>query len=163
MTVSNLVRLHPVTPPRAAYERAPISPTSPEAAAFYQAVQEAANLPTVADARRWTHAILRTLGELLNRPARRALAFALPPELAAALLEAPGPRYARNPQLPLDRFLRTAALRSGATDAAAALQPVRTTFELLRAQLQPDVARRVAGSLPPEVAVMWDAAQPVLS
>jgi uncharacterized protein (DUF2267 family) len=157
MTISNLVRLQPVAPARPL----PATPISAEALDFYLAIQQNANLATAADARRWSHAILRTLGELLSRPVRRTLAFALPPELAAALLEAPDPLFVRHGQLPLERFLRTAALRSGATEVAAARRPVRTTFHLLKALLSPDVGARVAAALPAEVAAFWEEAQPL--
>jgi uncharacterized protein (DUF2267 family) len=161
MTISKLAHLQPVAPTRDAARRASVAATSAEALAFYQAVQQSANLATMADARRWNNAILRTLGELLSRPVRRTLAFALPPELAAALLEAPDPLFALHGQLPLERFLRTAALRSGATEAAAARRPVRTTFHLLKALLAPEVGGRVAGALPAEVAAFWEEAQPL--
>ncbi|MDT8307604.1 MAG: DUF2267 domain-containing protein [Anaerolineae bacterium] len=163
MTVSNLVRLYPLSPVQPASRPAPTVPTTPATRAFYRALQEGADLPTQEAARRWSQAILRTLGELLDRPARRALAFALPPELATALLEAPGPLHFRPRRLPQDWFLRTAALRSGASDATEAIQPVHTVFQLLKGMVKRETGERIVSALPAEVATIWHGAQHLVS
>jgi uncharacterized protein (DUF2267 family) len=154
MTVSNLVRLYPLSSVEHDQRRSTVAVT-PAALAFYRALQEQAHLPTQEAARRWSHGILRTLGEFLDRPARRALAFTLPPELAAALLEAPAPLHFRPRRLPLERFLRTVALRSGALDESEAKRPVSAAFHLLQEMVEPDTEVRILSALPEEVGALW--------
>lgn len=159
MTVSHLVRLYPLPSVERDYQRRPTLAVTPAALAFYKALQGEAELPTQEAARRWSQGILRTLGEFLDRPARRALAFALPPELAAALLEAPDPLHFRPRHLPLERFLRTVALRSGALDETEARRPVSAAFHLLQAMVAPDTEVRILGALPGEVGAFWRGVQ----
>lgn len=161
MTVSNLVRLYPLSRVEYDNQRRSTLAVTPAALAFYRALQEQAQLPTQEAARRWSQGILRTLGEFLDRPARRALAFALPPELAAALLEAPAPLHFRSRRLPLERFLRTVALRSGALDGWEARPPVSAAFQLLQEMVEPDTEDRILSALPEEVGALWGDVRPL--
>lgn len=122
---------------------------------YYRTIQELAFLPTVEHAKRWSNAVLRTLGFHLNRHTKRELARALPPELAEPLTRPFRLLHFRDPNLPLKQFIKEAALRGGNTDPDFARYPVRAVFRSLRTLLDSDLDQQVAEALPSAVATFW--------
>ncbi|MCA9940904.1 MAG: DUF2267 domain-containing protein [Anaerolineales bacterium] len=126
---------------------------------FYQYVQEAGSLRTPQHARRWSEATLKTLALNLDRGTKKALAHALPSELADALLRIFWLAHFRDQHLPVLKFQKQVANRSGATDAQFARKPVSAVFHGLKALVNDDGLRqRVAQALSPEVRHLWEEA-----
>ena len=122
---------------------------------YYRYVQEAGKLRTAEHAERWSDGILRTLGVNLDRGTKRALARALPDELARSLTRVFWLLHFRDPNLTAAEFQRMAARRSGNTDADFARYPVLAVFGGIKQMIDADLARNVAESLAPEIRELW--------
>ncbi len=126
---------------------------------FYQYVQNAGSLRSPQHARRWSDGVLKTLGLHLDRGTKRALAGALPPELAASLTRVFWLAHFRDRRLPAQRFQKQAANRSGVTDAQFARAPILAIFRGVKELINDDeLSRRVSATLSPEVRGLWEEA-----
>lgn len=126
---------------------------------FYRHVQKVGLLRTPDHARRWTDGVLRTLGISLDRGTKKALANALPEELADSLTAVFWLLHFRDPQLPALEFQKQAARRSGNTDPTFARYPVLAVFGGVKQMIDDNLQRRVAESLAPEVRALWEQAE----
>jgi uncharacterized protein (DUF2267 family) len=127
---------------------------------YYAYVLSAGKLRTPAHARRWSDAILKTLGFHLNRKTKRALAKALPKELADALQEVFWLLHFRDPELTLQTFQEQVARRSGNSNAEFAYHPTLAVFAAVKQFTDSDLDRQVAEALSPEVSELWRQAKP---
>ena len=126
---------------------------------FYQHVQNAGNLRTLQHARRWSDGVLKTLGLHLDRGTKKALAQAVPPELAASLTRVFWLVHFRNSHLSAYHFQKQAGNRSGVTDAQFARTPILAIFRGLKDLINDDnLSQRVAAALSPEVRGLWEEA-----
>ena len=123
---------------------------------FYQHVQEAGLLRTEGHAQRWTVAVLRSFGLLLDRGTKRALAKALPEELAKPLTRVFWLVHFRNPKLTSLEFQKKVDMRAGNSDARFARIPITAVFAGLRRLIDSDLDQRVARSLSPEIRELWE-------
>lgn len=126
---------------------------------FYQTVQTAGRLRTTAHARRWTQAVLQTLGTFLPRGVKRELARSLPKELGGDLTDVFWLLHFPDRNVLAQEFQRRVALRAGNTDLHFAYYPTRAVFAALQPLLTSDLRRRVGEALSPEVRVIWEQAQ----
>jgi uncharacterized protein (DUF2267 family) len=122
---------------------------------FYEHVQQTGKLRTLPHARRWSDGILRTLGFTLDRRTKKALAKALPEELAHSLTRVFWLVHFRNQNLSQDEFQKMSARRSGNTDAAFAYYPILAVFSGLKQMIDSDLDKQVANALPPEISKLW--------
>ncbi|HEX6384755.1 MAG TPA: DUF2267 domain-containing protein [Anaerolineae bacterium] len=122
---------------------------------YYQRVQKMGNLRTPAHGRRWSGAVLKTLGLNLDGKTKKKLARALPPELAEDLTRTFWLLHFRDPNLSGHEFQSQVARRSGNTDADFARFPILAVFHHLKQLIDPDLSQQVAQSLSPEVAELW--------
>ena len=125
---------------------------------YYQHVEEAGKLLTAEHARRWSRAVLKTLGISLDRGTKRQLAKALPEELANDLTAVFWLAHFRDPNQPLQEFLQRVARRAGNTDHQFARLPTGAVFGGINAMIDQQVRQRVAESLAPEVGNFWQQA-----
>lgn len=126
---------------------------------FYQHVQNAGSLRTSRHAHRWSDGVLKTLGLHLDRGTKRALAQALPPELAASLTRVFWLAHFRDSRLSAQQFQKQAANRSGVTDAQFARTPILAIFGGVKEMINDgELSRRVAATLSPEVRSLWEEA-----
>ncbi|MGH2537803.1 MAG: DUF2267 domain-containing protein [Candidatus Promineifilaceae bacterium] len=128
---------------------------------YYRYVKEAGSLPTKEHARRWSAAVLKTLGMSLGGRTKRSLARALPEELGADLTDIFWLLHFRNKYQTLVEFSTAVGRRSGNTDDEFAVLPIRAVFGGLKALIESDLERRVADSLPPQIAELWRGAPTV--
>ncbi len=126
---------------------------------FYQYVQNAGSLRSRQHARRWSDGVLKTLGLHLDGSTKKALARALPPELAASLTRVFWLAHFRDHHLSAYWFQKQAANRSGVTDAQFARAPILAIFRGVKELSNDDnLNRRVADTLSPEVRSLWEEA-----
>lgn len=125
---------------------------------YYQRVEKMGLLHTRDIARRWSKAVLWTLGLNLDRKTKKKLADALPEELSDDLTRAFWLLHFRNTELSRHDFLKAIAKRSGASDAAFARYPTAAVFHEVKAMVGADVSRDVAETLSPEVRELWEKA-----
>lgn len=125
---------------------------------YYEYVQERGKLRTVDHAKRWSDGILKTLGINLDRGTKKKLAQALPEELADSLTGVFWLLHFRNEKLSSYEFRRTAARRSGNTDADFARYPILAVFGGVKQMIPADLEREVANDLAPEVRELWQRA-----
>jgi uncharacterized protein (DUF2267 family) len=125
---------------------------------YYRHVQLRGKLRTLAHARRWSGAVLRTLGLNLDRNTKKILARDLPEDLAEALTRVFWLAHFRNTGLGKQEFLAEVSQRSGNTDSHFARYPTLAVFSGLKSIVSPEVNERVAQSLSPEVRLLWQQA-----
>lgn len=125
---------------------------------FYEYVQQHGKLLTERQAQRWTDGVLRTLGMNLGRGTKKKLASALPDELAAPLTRVFWLLHFRNESMGQEEFQRTAARRSGNTDADFAQYPTLAVFGGIKRLVNDDLQREVAENLAPEISGLWQKA-----
>lgn len=125
---------------------------------FYGRVQQTANLRTPQHAKRWSTGVLKSLGLQLDGGTKRALAKALPKELATDLKGVFWLLHFRNGRLTTYEFQRQVGLRSGNTDAEYARQPVLAVFGAIKQMIDRDLNDKVAKSLPVAIAELWQQA-----
>lgn len=127
---------------------------------YYEYVMAAGKLRTMGHARRWSDAVLKTLGFHLNRKAKRALAKALPDELAEALQDVFWLLHFRDPGLTRLTFQKEVARRAGNSNAEFAYHPCLAVFTAVKQFTDGDLNQQVAEALSPEVSELWQQAQP---
>jgi len=125
---------------------------------YYEYVRQAGNLRTVQHAQRWSDGVLRTFGTALDRKTKRALAKALPDELATSVKNVFWLLHFRDPNLSRKEFLQQAARRSGNSSSEFAAYPTLAVFSGIRQFIDPDLQSRVADSLAPELSEYWEQA-----
>jgi uncharacterized protein (DUF2267 family) len=125
---------------------------------FYEFVQSDADLRTPEHARRWTHAVLRTMGFNLSGSTRKSLARALPKQLGDELSRGFKLLSFFNGRKPADEFFKEVARRSGNSDAQYARAASASVFRGLKQTLDADMSREVGNALPKEVGRIWDGA-----
>ncbi|MGW8318010.1 MAG: DUF2267 domain-containing protein [Candidatus Promineifilaceae bacterium] len=122
---------------------------------FYEHVREAGKLPTSQHALRWTNAVLKALGTVLDGSTKRSLAKELPKPLAQSLTSVFWLLHFRDPNLSDEEFLKRVAIRSGNSDPEFARYPTRAVFSQLRQLISPEVDQKVTDALSPEVSQLW--------
>ena len=125
---------------------------------YYEYVRQTGNLRTLHHAQRWSDGVLRTLGTALDGKTKRALAKALPDELATSVKDVFWLLHFRDPNLSRDEFLQQAARRSGNSGIEFAAYPTLAVFSGIRRFTNADLHRRVAESLAPELSDYWEQA-----
>lgn len=125
---------------------------------YYTNLTRKGNLRTPAHARRWSKAVLWTLGLNLDRRTKNKLAQALPDELAHDLTRAFWLLHFRNANLPQQEFLKNVAKRSGHTDAAFARQPTQAVFSEVRQLIGKEVNDQIVQALAPQIRDLWEQA-----
>ncbi|MEW5985139.1 MAG: DUF2267 domain-containing protein [Chloroflexota bacterium] len=133
-------------------------PNGQALASFYEQVGRASQLPTPQHAQRWAEGVLKTLGLHLDGRTRKALAQALPEELAAALKGVFWLVNLRDPHLSGREFCQQVARRSGHSDSNFARLPTLAVFGTVKKMIGADLQQRVGQALPPEVSQLWQEA-----
>jgi uncharacterized protein (DUF2267 family) len=122
---------------------------------YYEHVLNTGKLRTMEHARRWSAGVLKTLGTTLDRRTKRALANAIPEELADSLKGVFWLLHFRDPQLSSHEFRLRAARRSGNSDAEFARFPTLAVFSGLRSFVDEELEAQVGDALAPEIREMW--------
>lgn len=126
--------------------------------AYYSAIQTKGYLLTLAEAQRWSAAVLKTISLNLGRRAKKRLQKGLPAELAFIAGRPFMLLHFRDKTMPRELFLKQCARRAGATDPIFARQPVRAAFHALKDLLDDDTIQAVANDLAPEISQIWQEA-----
>lgn len=126
--------------------------------AYYDNVQENGLLLTDDLARRWSGAVLRTLGYNMAGNAKKKLAGALPAELARELTRGFKLVPYTNSRMTTEAFFREVAGRSGNTDPAFAETVTLAVFSSLKQIAGSDLSRQVGNGLPREIGSLWNKA-----
>lgn len=127
-------------------------------AAYYQHIQEEAQLRTEPHAERWSTAVLNTLGLYIDKGTRKTLAAALPDELSADLRKKFWLAHFRDEEMTKEDFLERVARRAGNTDIQFAPVPTTAVFHNIKTLIDDDVNQQVADSLAPAVSELWQGA-----
>jgi uncharacterized protein (DUF2267 family) len=125
---------------------------------FYQYVQKKGSLRTPDHAQRWSKATLNILGVNLDGRTKKALAKALPDDLAHALNGIFWLLHFRNTNLPARQFQRRVGLRAGNSDWEFARLPVVAVFGGVKQMIDKELQDRVAETLAPEIRHLWQQA-----
>jgi uncharacterized protein (DUF2267 family) len=125
---------------------------------YYDTVLKEGKLRTPIHARRWSTAVLKTLGVNLDRRTKKKLARALPDELANDLTRLFWLAHFRNTNLSRHEFQYMVSRRSGNSDADFARYPISAVFHGLKALIDHDTSDAVAKTLAPDVRALWEAA-----
>ncbi|MCL4867937.1 MAG: DUF2267 domain-containing protein [Anaerolineae bacterium] len=125
---------------------------------FYQQIKEQGHLRTLEHAQRWCQATLNMLGVNLDGRTKKALAKALPEELARPLTRVFWLLHFRNSNLPAREFQRRVGLRAGNTDWEFARLPIIAVFAEIKKQIDRDLQDQVAKTLAPEIRQLWQQA-----
>ncbi len=129
-----------------------------ELAAYYQHIQEEAQLRTLEHAERWSTAVLNTIGLYVDKGTRKALAAALPDELSDDLLKKFWLAHFRDEEMTKEDFLERVGRRAGNTDIQFAAVPTTAVFRNIKTFIDDDVNKQVADSLAPAVSELWQGA-----
>ena len=125
---------------------------------FYQYVQKKGSLRTPDHAQRWSKATLNILGVNLDGRTKKALAKALPDDLARALNGIFWLLHFRNTNLPARQFQRRVGLRAGNSDWEFARLPIVAVFGGIKQMIDKELQDRVAQTLAPEIRHLWQQA-----
>lgn len=128
---------------------------SQDLTSYYETVEKMGYLRTPSHARRWSTAVLKTLGLNLDGKTKKQLAKALPAELANDLTRVFWLVHFRNTNISCEEFQANVAKRSGNTDARFAREPIKAVFRGLKALTNTQIQKAVADSLSPELREMW--------
>lgn len=131
---------------------------TPDLQEYYQHVQTMGKLRTLPHARRWSTAVLQTLGLNLDGRTKQQLAKALPEELGEALTRVFWLLHFRNTNLSSHDFQAQVARRSGNTDPFFARYPILAVFRGVKSMIDPELSKKVANTLSPEVRELWEKA-----
>ena len=124
---------------------------------YYTYIQQHGSLRTTDHARRWSRAILQTLGMHLSRGAKKKLAQALPEELADDLTDVFWLAHFRDKRATGREFQKQVARRAGNSDAQFARKPILAVFNRLKNQYADGSLREeVAKSLAPQLRELWE-------
>ncbi len=125
---------------------------------YYDHICRVGRLRTDQHARRWSDGVLRTFGTALNGRTKRAVAKALPDELAKSLKDVFWLLHFRDPDLSSEEFLQRAARRSGNSNGEFAIYPTLAVFSGLKTIIDQDLQSQVAEALSPQVRDLWEQA-----
>jgi len=125
---------------------------------YYEFVQENGRLRSPNHAKRWSTAVLKTLGFNLDGRTKKALAKALPQPLAADLTRVFWLLHFHNPNLSKQEFLTQASRRSGNTDITFARYPTKAVFGAVKSMIDNQLVGRVSEALSTEMREIWDQA-----
>lgn len=125
---------------------------------YYQTVQEKGNLLTPQHARRWSTAVLKTLGFNLDGRTKKQLANALPQELSDDVKRVFWLLHFRNSNLSSHEFQNQVSRRSGNSDPQFAKMPILAVFHGIKQMVDGNLQQAVADSLAPEVRELWEKA-----
>lgn len=122
---------------------------------YYELVKKNGNLRTTDHAKRWSRAVLQTLGLNLPRSAKKTLSNALPKELSNDLSDVWWLIHFRNTDMSLAEFQERVGRRAGNTDIRFARIPTKAVFGALQTVVGSNVAKEVGDSLAPELKTLW--------
>lgn len=122
---------------------------------YYQTVQTIGDLRTPEHARRWSTAVLKTLGVNLDRKTKKRLTQALPQELGQDLTRLFWLLHFRNKAMTKQEFQFEVSKRSGNSDWQFARMPIQAVFHGVIDLVDKNTQQAVADSLAPEVREMW--------
>lgn len=125
---------------------------------YYQTVQNKGSLRTPAHARRWSTAVLKTLGFNLDGRTKKKLAKALPAELGDDVKRVFWLLHFKNKQLSSLDFQNQVSRRSGNSDPQFAKTPILAVFHGVKQMVDNNMQQAVADSLSPEVRELWEKA-----
>jgi len=125
---------------------------------YYQIVQTMGSLRTPGHARRWSMAVLKTLGVNLDRKTKKKLAKALPEELGHDLKRLFWLVHFRNKNMTQQEFQFEVSKRSGNSDWQFAKMPITAVFHGVKELIDNDTNQAVAKSLAPDVRDLWQQA-----
>jgi uncharacterized protein (DUF2267 family) len=125
---------------------------------YFQTIQNKGSLRTPEHARRWSTAVLKTLGFNLDGRAKKKLAKALPPELGDDLKRVFWLLHFQNNQLTSHDFQNQVSRRSGNSDPQFAKTPILAVFHGVKQLVDSGTQQAVADSLSPEVRELWEKA-----
>lgn len=125
---------------------------------YYHTVQTLGNLRTPEHARRWSTAVLKTLGVNLDRKTKKKLAKALPEELGNDLKRLFWLVHFRNKGMTQQEFQFEVSKRSGNSDWQFTRIPIQGVFHGVKELVDKDTQQAVADSLAPDVRDLWQEA-----
>lgn len=126
---------------------------------YYERVQKNGSLREEKHAKRWSMAVLQTLGLNLTSGAKRALKDALPKELGEQLTDVWWLIHFPNSDMSMQEFQERVGRRAGNTDIRFARIPTIATFGALKNLLNNNsVVEEVAKGLSPELKAVWEGA-----
>lgn len=125
---------------------------------YYDTVQKIGKLRSLPHARRWSTAVLKTLGFNLDKTTKKVLAQALPEPLAGDLTRVFWLLHFQNKNLTAAEFYAQVARRSGNTDTDFARHPTTAVFAAVKGLVDSQVSQRVAQALSPELRDVWEKA-----
>lgn len=125
---------------------------------YYETVQNKGSLRTPAHARRWSTAVLKTLGFNLDGKTKKRLAKALPEELGNDVKRVFWLLHFRNENLSSHEFQNQVSRRSGNSDPQFAKTPILAVFHGVKKLVDNNIQQAVADSLAPEVRELWEKA-----
>jgi uncharacterized protein (DUF2267 family) len=125
---------------------------------YYQTVQTMGSLRTPDHARRWSTAVLKTLGVNLDRKTKKKLAKALPEELGHDLKRLFWLVHFPNKNMSQQEFQFEVSKRSGNSDWQFAKTPITAVFHGVKELIDNDTNQAVAQSLAPDVRELWQQA-----
>jgi uncharacterized protein (DUF2267 family) len=125
---------------------------------YYDFVQERASLRTPDHARRWSSAVLRTMGFNMSGGTRKSLSRELPEELGRELSRGFKLLSFFDGGKSADEFFKEVSRRSGNSDPHFARTATTAIFGGLKRTIDADLSRQVGNSLPREVGRLWNEA-----
>lgn len=125
---------------------------------YYETIEEMGHLPTIDHAKRWSTAVLKTLGLNLDRKTKKKLAKALPEELSNDLTRMFWLINFRDKTMSQADFQFEVSRRSGNSDHYFARYPIQGVFHGVKDLIDNDLNQDVVNSLAPEISQMWQEA-----
>ncbi|MCL4261909.1 MAG: DUF2267 domain-containing protein [Anaerolineae bacterium] len=125
---------------------------------YYHTVQTMGSLRTPDHARRWSTAVLKTLGVNLDRKTKKKLAKALPEDLGHDLKRLFWLVHFRNKNMSKQEFQFEVSKRSGNSDWQFAKTPIQAVFHGVKELIDNETNQAVAQSLAPDVRELWQQA-----
>ncbi len=125
---------------------------------FYSTVQSVGNLRTEDHAKRWTQAVMQTLGLNISGSAKKKLKNALPKGIGDHLSDVFWLFNFRNTNMTASYFQERVGRRAGNTDREFAKFPTLGVFAAIQEIVSENVSQSVAKSLSPELKEMWEKA-----
>lgn len=122
---------------------------------YYEYIEKNGKLRSPEHARRWSRGVLNMFGTVLDGRTKRALAKALPDELAAPLKSVFWLIHFRNSNMTSYEFQNRVARRSGNSDARFARFPTMAVFGAVKQIINKELTDRVAQTLAPELRDLW--------
>ena len=122
---------------------------------YFTQVQTMGSLRTEMHAKRWSTAVLKTLGFNLDGRTKKQLAKALPEELGVDVTRVFWLLHFQDKTLSQQEFLNQVSRRSGNTDWQFAKIPTTAVFRSVKKMIDKDLSDAIPDSLSPEVSALW--------